>query len=64
MKGIRKAQIVKVIKTKTSVGNGTKEDPVRTIVQYWGRDGELICTKDPVNEKVKPGHHGKPTRHQ
>lgn len=37
---------VKVIRTETTEGTGTKEDPVRTMVRYWGKDGTLISEKE------------------
>lgn len=41
-----KVEIVEVIKTETVEGNGTKEDPVRTIVRYWDKNGKLLCEKE------------------
>ena len=37
-----RAEIVEVIRTETTEGKGTKEDPVRTVVRYWDRDGILL----------------------
>lgn len=45
MKGCRSAEIVQVIKTITVVGDGTKNDPVREVVQFWDLDGNLIAEK-------------------
>ena len=40
-----KAKEVKVIRTETVEGKGTKEDPVRTVIRYWAKNGELIGEK-------------------
>ncbi len=40
-----KATLVEVIKTETTEGDGTKENPVRTMIRYWDKSGELICEK-------------------
>ena len=37
-----KLEVIKVVKTENKEGKGTKEDPVRTVVRYWGMDGNLI----------------------
>ena len=42
MKGCIKAEMVTVIKTVTVVGDGTKDNPVRTVIQYWTKEGKLI----------------------
>lgn len=38
-----KAQIVEVIRVERKVGNGTEEDPIRIVVGYWLKSGELIA---------------------
>lgn len=38
-------KVVKVIRTETKEGIGTEEDPVRTVIRYWDKKGELICEK-------------------
>lgn len=45
MQGIQRIEIVEVIKTKTVVGKGTEEDPVREVVQYWEKNGQLITNE-------------------
>ena len=40
-----KAKEVKVIRTETVEGKGIKEDPVRTVIRYWAKNGELIGEK-------------------
>ena len=41
-----KAKEIKVIKTETVEGKGTKEDPVRTVVRYWEKSGKLIAERE------------------
>ncbi|MBQ8297679.1 MAG: carboxypeptidase [Ruminococcus sp.] len=43
--GCKQAEVVQVIKTRTIVGTGTENDPVREVVQYWDLDGKLIAEK-------------------
>ncbi len=64
MRGITRLEVVEAIKTRTVVGVGTEEDPVRTVVQYWDKEGKLIATEDPTKEKVISGHREKPNRSQ
>lgn len=46
MQGCVNAEMVTVIRTVTVVGTGTTEDdPVRTVIQYWTQDGELLAQK-------------------
>ena len=44
MNGCKEAKTVTVIKTVTVVGNGTEENPVRRVVEYWTLDGRLLCS--------------------
>lgn len=44
MKGLRQAKLVEVIQTENVIGDGTENNPVRTVVQYWDKQGKLICT--------------------
>ena len=39
---IKKAVLVEVIRTGSVEGDGTQENPVRTVVRHWGKDGRLI----------------------
>lgn len=50
MQGCNKAETVTVIKTVTVVGDGTEANPFRRVIQYWSLEGELLCTKDSLNE--------------
>lgn len=45
-RGTDKAKVIKVIRTESIIGNGTKEDPVRTIYQYWDFKGNLLAKND------------------
>ena len=40
------ACIVEVIRVEHTKGKGTCEDPVRTEVTYWSKDGRLITRID------------------
>lgn len=51
-RGTDKAKIIKVIKTESIIGRGTKEDPVRLIYQYWDFKGNLLTKHDTLNENV------------
>lgn len=46
-----KAKIVKLIRTETSEGKGTENDPVRTVVRYWDKKGRLLFKDDPSRMK-------------
>ena len=45
-KGTDSAKIIKVIVTESAIGDGTEENPVRTIYQYWDFKGNLIAKRD------------------
>lgn len=45
-RGTDNAKVIKVIQTKSLLGRGTKEDPVRFIYQYWDFKGNLLAEKD------------------
>jgi len=40
------AELIEVIHTEATRGDGTKEDPVRIVHQYWTKEGELLAEKD------------------
>jgi hypothetical protein len=45
---LKEVHAIQVIRTSNkTVGGGSKEDPVRTVVQYWTIDGELLDECDP-----------------
>lgn len=40
--------VMKVIRTRLQTrGEGTSDDPIRTIEQFWTMDGYLLCEIDP-----------------
>ena len=39
----QQAKIVEVIQVVTSRGSGTKDDPVRKVIQYWSKQGTLLA---------------------
>lgn len=43
-RGTDSAKVIQVIETKSLMGNGSENDPVRIVVQYWTLDGKLIAT--------------------
>lgn len=43
---IRKCSVIEVIETISIIGNGTSEDPVRYLYEYWDLDGNLLASKD------------------
>ena len=46
---INSVRIVEVVRVIAFLGEGTKEDPKRTIAQYWTKTGKLLFVEDPVN---------------
>lgn len=51
-RGTDKAEVIKVIKTKSLLGYGTQEDPVRLIYQYWDLNGNLLASHDTLDEAI------------
>lgn len=47
-RGTDSAKVIQVIVTESVVGLGVEKDPVRTVKQYWGVDGELLAVSDPA----------------
>ena len=41
-RGTDGAKVIQAIETRALEGLGTKDDPCRTKVQYWGFDGKLL----------------------
>lgn len=52
VQGIQSIEVVEVIKTKTVVGDGTGENPIREVVQYWDRTGKLIAKEESKQNKL------------
>lgn len=49
------AKVIQVIVTEESQGNGTRENPYRSITQYWDFEGKLLADTDnftPLEEQV------------
>lgn len=40
------AEIIEVVRTETREGVGTEKDPVRIVIRYWEKNGELIAEKE------------------
>ena len=53
MQGITNVKVVEVIRTETVIGTGTKEDPVRTVVQYWDKSGKSIRLQNYLEEDIR-----------
>lgn len=52
-RGVDSVKVVSLIETVVVIGNGSKENPHRNLVQYWDMRGVLIAEKDPFLEKEK-----------
>lgn len=52
-RGVDSVKVVTLIETTILIGNGSKENPHRNLVQYWDMGGVLIAEKDPFLEKEK-----------
>lgn len=42
-RGTDSAKIITVIETRALEGIGTRQDPVRVVVQYWSLKGKLLA---------------------
>lgn len=40
------AEVIQVIRTVSTRGVGTEDDPCRNVYQYWDFDGNLLAEKD------------------
>lgn len=45
-RGTDRAEVIRVIRTTSLIGEGIEKDPVRYIYQYWDFDGNLLAAKD------------------
>lgn len=45
-RGTDTAKVIPVIETQSIKGAGTEENPVRTVIQYWDFDGNLLAEND------------------
>ncbi len=46
-RGVDSAKVILVIVTKSARGDGTKEEPVREVTEYWSMDGKKLAENDP-----------------
>ena len=51
--GARKIEVIET--TLTRRGDGTPENPVRCVTQYWDVDGRLLAEVDPVVYDLQQG---------
>ncbi len=52
---VKEAKVVSVVQVEAKIGTGTKEDPVRNVIQYWDTKGNLLFILDPyVSEVPEP----------
>lgn len=49
-RGTDKAKVIQVIQTVSIIGAGTEKDPVRYIYQYWDFKGNLLASKDTLED--------------
>ena len=47
---IENVKIVPMVTVEAKVGDGTENNPVRIVTQYWNTDGEMVAEKDPVTQ--------------
>lgn len=52
-RGVDSARVIPVIVTKSARGSGTKDQPTRTVIEYWSLDGEKLAEKDTYLPEVK-----------
>lgn len=43
-----KAMLMEVIYVETARGSGHPDNPVRTVLQYWSKDGRLLAEYDTI----------------
>ena len=48
---LNKVEVMEVIHVSITRGDGSKDDAVRIVDQYWSLDGELLAENDPLNDK-------------
>lgn len=46
--------IVSIIRSVRTIGAGVPDDPVRTIVQYWSLNGELLAERSINDDPYSP----------
>lgn len=51
-RGTDEAKVIQVIQTKSLLGKGIDEDPVRFVYQYWDFEGKLLAEHDELIEAM------------
>lgn len=46
-RGCDSARVIQVIVTESARGSGAKEQPTRTVTEYWSLAGEKLAERDP-----------------
>ena len=49
---IHGSSVEEVIVNRSQEGDGTKNSPIRTVITYWSKDGELLAVSDPIKERL------------
>lgn len=58
-KAYQEVEVLQLICTKLlRLGNGTPDDPIRIITQYWTMDGDLVFAIDPEELRRKKARDG------
>lgn len=52
-RGTDSVRIINVIRTEALKGEGTPENPYRSITQYWDFKGNLLAEYDPCEKKER-----------
>lgn len=52
-RGTDKARLIKVIVTESLLGDGTENNPVRIIYQYWDFKGNLLAKRDTLKDNYE-----------
>ena len=47
-----KAKVIQVIRVEAIRGEGTDDDPVRKVFQYWSFQGNLLAEYDTIVERI------------
>ena len=45
-RGVDSARVIPVIVTKSARGSGAKDQPTRTVTDYWALDGKKLAEND------------------
>lgn len=46
------AKVIRVIETKMGKRGNGRDDPLRTLTQYWSEEGEMLAEVDPYIESL------------